>query len=388
MVTITAADLLPAARALGPSLAERSERIEATRTLPDDVVADLRDAGLFRLLTPAGLGGPEADVATAADVIAEVARHDGGAAWCVMIAGTTTLQAGFLPLDVAQLVFGSPDSCAGGYAAPVGRAVPVDGGLRVTGTWAWGSGTRHCTWIGGGTRIVDADGKPTRRDDGLYAPFVFFDRDDVDHVDNWHVTGLAGSGSADYRVEDAFVPEGRWLQMMDAAPRLDGPTWRFPFYGMLAIGIAAVSIGLLDGAVDRFAELASAKKPEGSGRTLAERGSAQTVLSTAEATARSARAFLHDTIGAAWTTAEAGDPLTTEHRRSLRLAACDGAQRCADALSALGREAGGAAVYLREPLQQKVRDGQVASTHAMVAPRIHELTGRLHLGLETDTTLL
>jgi len=388
MATITAADLLPAARALGPSLAERSERIEATRTLPDDVVADLRDAGLFRLLTPAGLGGPEADVATAADVIAEVARHDGGAAWCVMIAGTTTLQAGFLPLDVAQLVFGSPDSCAGGYAAPVGRAVPVDGGLRVTGTWAWGSGTRHCTWIGGGTRIVDADGKPTRRDDGLYAPFVFFDRDDVDHVDNWHVTGLAGSGSADYRVEDAFVPEGRWLQMMDAAPRLDGPTWRFPFYGMLAIGIAAVSIGLLDGAVDRFAELASAKKPEGSGRTLAERGSAQTVLSTAEATARSARAFLHDTIGAAWTTAEAGDPLTTEHRRSLRLAACDGAQRCADALSALGREAGGAAVYLREPLQQKVRDGQVASTHAMVAPRIHELTGRLHLGLETDTTLL
>ncbi len=388
MATITAADLLPAARALGPSLAERSERIEATRTLPDDVVADLRDAGLFRLLTPAGLGGPEADVATAADVIAEVARHDGGAAWCVMIAGTTTLQAGFLPLDVAQLVFGSPDSCAGGYAAPVGRAVPVNGGLRVTGTWAWGSGTRHCTWIGGGTRIVDADGKPTRRDDGLYAPFVFFDRDDVDHVDNWHVTGLAGSGSADYRVEDAFVPEGRWLQMMDAAPRLDGPTWRFPFYGMLAIGIAAVSIGLLDGAVDRFAELASAKKPEGSGRTLAERGSTQTVLSTAEATARSARAFLHDTIGAAWTTAEAGDPLTTEHRRSLRLAACDGAQRCADALSALGREAGGAAVYLREPLQQKVRDGQVASTHAMVAPRIHELTGRLHLGLETDTTLL
>jgi hypothetical protein len=35
-----------------------------------------------------------------------------------------------------------------------------------------------------------------------------------------------------------------------------------------------------------------------------------------------------------------------------------------------------------------VRDGQVAATHAMVAPRIHELTGRLALGLDTDVTLL
>jgi len=305
-----------------------------------------------------------------------------------MIAGTTSLQAGFLPLDVATLIFGPADSCVGGYAAPVGRAVAVDGGLRVTGTWAWGSGTHHCTWIGGGARIVDADGTPTRRDDGLFAPFVFFDRDDVEHLDTWHVTGLAGSGSADYRVDDAFVPEGRWLQLHTAVPRLDGPQWRFPFYGMLAAGVAAVAVGLLNGAVDRFAEIAVARKPEGSGRTLSERASGQTVLSSTEATARSSLAFLHDVLGEAWEIAQAGDPLTVEHRRSLRLAACDAAQRCADALGHLQREAGGSAVYLREPLQRMVRDGQVAATHAMVAPRIRELTGRLRLGLDTDTALL
>ena len=381
-------DLLQRARALGPSLADRSERIEANRTLPDDVVADLADAELFRLLTPTDLGGPELDVATAIDVIAEVSRHDGAAGWCVMIAGTTSLQAGFLPLDVATLIFGPADSCVGGYAAPVGRAVAVDGGLRVTGTWAWGSGTHHCTWIGGGARIVDPDGTPTKRDDGLFAPFVFFDPDDVEHLDTWHVTGLAGSGSTDYRVDGAFVPEGRWLQLPTAVPRLDGPQWRFPFYGMLAAGVAAVAIGLLTGAVDRFAEIAVDKKPEGSGRTLSERASGQTVLSSTEATARSSLAFLHDVLGEAWETARAGAPLTVEHRRSLRLAACDAAQRCADALGHLQREAGGSAVYLREPLQRMVRDGQVAATHAMVAPRIRELTGRLRLGLATDTALL
>lgn len=388
MQATCADDLLRNAQALGPSLAARSESIEANRTLPEDVVADLRDAGLFRLLTPTDLGGPEADVATASDVIKELARYDGASAWCAMIAGTTSLQAGFLPSDVAEEIFGATDSIAGGYAAPVGSAISVDGGLRVTGTWAWGSGTQHCNWIGGGTRIVNSEGNPTPRSDGLFAPFVFFDRDDVEHLDTWHVTGLSGSGSTDYRVCQAFVPEGRWLQMTDAEPRLDGPTWRFPFYGVLAIGIASVSIGLLEGAIDRFVDLAAAKKPEGSSRTLAERTSGQSALSTAEATALSTRAFLQDAIGEAWDTACTGDPLTVEHRRLLRLAACDSAQRCADALTALGREAGGAAVYLREPLQRKIRDGQVAATHAMVAPRIHELTGRLGLGLATDTRLL
>ena len=148
------------------------------------------------------------------------------------------------------------------------------------------------------------------------------------------------------------------------------------------------AIGLLDGAVTRFKEIATLKKPQGSSRTLAERASGQTVLSVAEATARSSRSFLLDTLGTAWERATEGDSLTIEDRRSIRLAACDAAQRCSDALVQLGREAGGTAIYLREPLQKFVRDGQVASTHAMVAQRIYELTGRLALELETDTTLL
>ena len=322
-------DLVQEARELGPSIAERSERIEADRTLPGDVVDDLRSAGLFRFFVPAELGGPEVDVATGMATIAEVARHDGGSAWCVMIAGTTSLLAGFLPPDHAATIYGPADSCTGGYSVPTGTARPVDGGLVVS-----------------------------------------------------------GSGSTDYATREAFVPEGRWVQLVGAKPRLDGPLWRFPFYGMLATGVAAVAIGLLDGAIDRFAEIAEAKTPQGSGRTLAERASGQTAISTAEATARSARAFLEDALGVAWETASAGDPLSIEHRRVIRLAAADAAQRCADALINLQRQAGGTAVYLREPLQRAVRDGQVAATHGMVAERIHELTGRIRLGLDTDTRLL
>jgi len=381
-------DVLSNARSVGPSLSERSEIIETQRRLPEDVVSDLRSAGLFRLFVPKSLGGPEVDVETAVTTISEIARHDGGSGWCVMIAATTSLLAGFLPEEHAQVIYGPNNACTGGFAAPVGKATIVDGGLLITGTWEWGSGTQHCTWVGGGTRLFGKDGKPFKREDGLFAPFVYMDPNDIEFLDNWHVTGLAGSGSTDYCASEAFVPEGRWVQLTDANPRLDGPQWRFPFYGILAAGVAAVAIGLLDGAVSRFKEIAIAKNPQGSSRTLAERASGQTILSIAEATVRSSRAFLLDALGTAWDTAIKGDSLTIEDRRSIRLASCDAAQRCSNALVNLGREAGGTAVYLREPLQRFVRDGQVASTHAMVAQRIYELTGRLALDLETDTTLL
>ena len=387
-MTIPQTGLVEKARSLGPSLVDRADRIEATRTLPDDVVADLRNAGLFRLFVPESLGGPELDVTTGMEVIAEVARHEGSAAWCVMIAGTTSLLAGFLAKGHAQAVYGPAESCTGGLAAPVGTAQETDGGLRVTGTWEWGSGTRHCTFVGGGTRLVDATGERVRRDDGLSAPFVFMDPEDVEFSDTWYVTGLAGSGSTDYTVNEAFVPEGRWVQLATTSPVLEGPLWQFPFYGVLAAGVASVSIGLLDGAVDRFVEVAGSKRPQGSSRLLSERPTTQAELSVAEATVRSARSFLTDTLGEAWDTASAGDSLTIEQRRSIRLAAADAGQRCADALVRLQRQAGGTAVYLREPLQRAVRDGQVAATHAMVADRIRELTGRLRLGLDTDTGLL
>ena len=46
---------------------------------------------------------------------------------------------------------------------------------------------------------------------------------------------------------------------------------------------------------------------------------------------------------------------------------------------------GGAAIYDDSALQRVFRDVHVATQHAMVAPRTHELTGRLRLGLPTDT---
>lgn len=238
------------AAALGPELRDRSEEIDSLRRLPDDLVDGLVQEGFFRFWVPAEYGGPEISLLEGLETFIELARHDTAVAWCCFIANTTALTAGLLDPRWAKELFGPPGAVAGGFAAPVGRARVVDGGLRVTGRWQWGSGTQHCTVIGGGVLLVDDDGAVAPRDDGLLAPFVLLDRDDVTFHDTWHVLGVRGSGSTDYEVADAFVPEGRWVELTRPTPQVDGALYRFSLFSLLAGGVGATAIGIADRALE------------------------------------------------------------------------------------------------------------------------------------------
>jgi alkylation response protein AidB-like acyl-CoA dehydrogenase len=380
--------ILETARQLGPSIADRSAEIEANGTLPLDVVDAIRPSQAFRLYVPADLGGPAATAWGGLEVIEEYAYHDGSTGWCVAISSTSSLMASYLPEPWDQEIFGDPRSITGGFAAPMGTATPVDGGLRVSGRWQWGSGTRHCTWIGGGCRVVGPDGKTAPRDDGLAFPYVFFEPDDVDFIDTWDVAGLSGTGSVDYSVTDVVVPEGRWSQIGFDGPTRDNPFARFSFYGLLALGIAATAAGIARRAIDELALLAETKRPQGSSRPLRERATVQGDTAMAEAKVRSAWGFVADVVGDAWENALAGRDLSDDQRRLLRLAATHATQTAAEATEAMYKAAGGAAVYRTSPIQRCLRDVLVATQHAMVAPRTFELAGRMRLGLETDTRQL
>jgi alkylation response protein AidB-like acyl-CoA dehydrogenase len=332
---------------------------------------------------PAAYGGDQLDVVAGLDAIEEAAYHDGSLGWCAMIGLTTSLVAAHLPPEWATTIYGDPMSCTGGHAMPLGRALSVDGGLRVSGSWQWGSGSDHCTFMGGGCVVVAEDGQRRPRADGLAAPFVLFAAHEVELLDTWDVMGMRATGSTDFAVHDVFVPEGRWAEPQLGRPVVDEPLYRFPFLAALALGVSAVSVGLARRACDELIDLAGAKRPAQSRRTLAERSAVQADVARAEAAHRSARAFVREQVAEAWEVARAG-PLDELARRNLRLAATNATLSSTRAVDLMYEAAGGTAVFRTSPLERVFRDAHVATQHAMVASRTLEVLGRVALGLPTD----
>ena len=380
--------LIDAARELAPRVRELADETERGRRLPHELVEQFSGAGFFHMLVPKRVGGREVHVGVMIRVLEELSRADGSAGWCAMIGATSAVTAAYLPEEHAREIYAAADVVSGGVFAPHGRAVAVDGGYRVSGRWPFASGCQHCRWLMGGCVIV-ADGRPRLLASGAPdARLMLFPSAAAKIVDTWDVSGLRGTGSHDIEVGDLFVPAGRSVSIITDRPRERGPLYRFPVFGLLAIGGAAVALGLARGAIEELSRLAASKVPTAGRRKLSERGVIQVERAQAEATVASARAFLFEAVGEAWRTASAGGEISLAERARLRLAATHATLASAKAVDRMYEAGGGTAIYAHSPLQRMFRDAHVVTQHMMVAPATLELIGRVLFGVEADTSLL
>ncbi|HEX4465660.1 MAG TPA: acyl-CoA dehydrogenase family protein, partial [Solirubrobacteraceae bacterium] len=312
---------------------------------------------------------------------------DGSTAWCSMVASTSSLLGAFLPEADAQLVFDDGRGIAGGVFAPRGRARRSEDGFTVTGRWSFMSGVGHCSWVMGGCLVEGPDGPETLAGGAPDVRLMLMPAEHVEVIDTWSVAGLRGTGSHDVEVSAEHVPLERGVSLFSDRPRHDGSLYAFPLFGLLAVGIAAVALGVARGALDELLAVAVAKTPSGAARPLAARATVQASLAQAEASLRGARALLLAESAAAEAEARHGK-ISTGARVGLRLAATHATSVAAEVTTQMYRAGGGSAIYESSPLQRRFRDANVATQHMMVAPATWELTGRLLFGLETDTAQL
>lgn len=391
-ISPTHADLMARADALAELVQPRSREFEALCHLPPDVVDAMAHSGLLRLLTPAEIGGLEVPAASFFALIERVAQADASVAWCSFISCTSCVLAAYLEKDASEALFSSPTLKASGVFAPRGQARPATehgvAGYRVSGRWFWGSGAAHADLISGGCLVLGADGRPQA--DAAGAPRVLsvvFDRAQVHVLGNWDTLGLRGSGSGEFEVSEVFVPASRCASLMDA-PRVTTPLYRFPVFGLLALAIAAVACGIARRAIDELVALASDKTPQASSKTLAQRPATQEAVARAEASLRSARAFVMEAIATAWASAQHSAGISVAERADLRLAATHAVHTAATVVDRLYTQAAGSAVFADSPLQRCLRDVHVATQHMMVGESSWELSGRVKLGLPTNVAML
>src|SRR5581483_643849 len=175
--------------------------------------------------------------------------------------------------------------------------------------------------------------------------------------DTWDAMGLRGTGSHDIEMTDVFVPAERSASIVVDRPTAQGRIYAFPVFGLLALAIGAVSLGIARGALDDLVALAGRRTPTGSRRTMGERAPVQAEVAEAEARLRAARAFLLSAIDEAWAVASEGGQVPVEQRTALRLAATHAASTGAEVAGAAYRLGGGSSVYeSRSALPRRFRD--------------------------------
>src|SRR5512140_2163555 len=98
-------DLAGAAAALVPLLRAKAAEIERDGRIPDEVLAAIDAAQLFRLRTPTRFGGFEADIRTYMDVVTELGRGCGSTSWVAFISIATVWIAALFPDEAQHEVF-------------------------------------------------------------------------------------------------------------------------------------------------------------------------------------------------------------------------------------------------------------------------------------------
>jgi alkylation response protein AidB-like acyl-CoA dehydrogenase len=215
---------------------------------------------------------------------------------------------------------------------------------------------------------------------------MLFPSSDVTVHDTWHAAGLRATESHEWEASGAFVPARG--QVWPPAVRVSGPLPVFPFFAFLAVGVAAVGLGIAARAIEEVEALAATKTPQHAQGLLAEQAEAQRDLGVAEARLSAARAFPHAEVADRWAAAVAGQASTIQERARLRLACSHAATESASITRQAFDIGGGTSVFENSPLQRCLRNAHVAAQHAIVSRRLFETYGKVKLGIPTDTTRL
>lgn len=370
-------DIEKVAERIAEAARNMSEWIDEHRRLPEELLAPLRDCGLLRAGAPAEVDALELPPGIALRCAETLARGDASAGWCVSIAITSSLLVGYLPTTSREELFGNGRGVAAGVWAPRGKARSVDGGVVVSGRWAFCSGIPHADMMFAGCLLDD---RP--------APCVVaLPKADLTVLDTWHTLGLRGTGSHDSVADEVFVPDDRVVSIFDG-PVVDRPLYRFPPFGFFALSIGAAALGNACAAIDELIGLAGGKKGLGSTRTLAERPGTQAAVAAAQSALDGARALYYGAIDEAWRASQHTEPVPVALRNRLRLAATHAVRTSADAVRAMYELGGGSSIYDSSPLQRRFRDAFTATAHFQVNEASRELPGRVLLGQPADTSML
>ncbi len=392
---VDAQPLVEAAAALRPLIRRYHDEIEHEQRLPKVLVEQCHAAGFYCMVIPRELGGLQVDPLTYLRVVEVLAESAGSVGWNIANNSIGQLVTLGLPEEgVREIYADGPDTVIAGTAVQGGgRAVPVDGGFRVTGRWRFGSGCQESSWMLGSFQILDG-AEPRRSPDGTSSYWRgVFPRSDAHVVDgSWDVSGLRGTGSFDWTVEDVFLPERR--VMVHAGVPLDnqwsrwpGITYALPAQAWVGPHHSAVITGIARAGIDALITLAADKTPRGRTGLLCDNPQVQDAVGRADTILNAGRIHRSAMIADMWNTIAAGRETTREQRARCRLAAVYATDSARNAMDLMYRHGGSTSFERESRLAECWRDLHVVAQTVTLAPEWYPIGGRVYMGMDPGPRL-
>jgi len=363
-------DLVRAAEALAPALRGRAEQAERECRIPDDTIAEMHRAGLFRVLQPRRFGGYEMDVSVFFDVQMALAKACMSTAWIYGVIAVHNWQLALFDARAQEDVWRKNSNLliSSSYM-PKAAIARAPGGYRISGRWGFSSGVDHCDWVFLGGLLAPAEGGPPD-----YVTFLVPKPDTVVHR-VWDTIGLRGTGSHDVEVIDAFVPEHRVHRSHDGAagssPGLainTNPIYRLPFGQIFVRAVSTSSIGALEGALEAFRAYAAKRVSSNDMSRSALNPVVQTVSAEAAAAIDESKLILRRNFDHMMSLARAGQAPDLEERLLYRMQAAKTVERCADLISQMFYSCGAQGVYRNGPIARTFLDIHTGRTHVANNP--------------------
>ena len=384
-----------AAAALRSAIRGYHEEIEREQRLPKALVEQFHAAGFYSLVIPRELGGLQADPLTYLRVVEVLAEASGSVGWNLANNSIGQLVTLGLPDEgVHEIYADRADTVIAGTAVQGGgKAVPVEGGYRVTGRWPFGSGCQESSWMLGSFQILDGD-QLRKSPDGTSSYWRgVFSRSEAQVVEgSWDVSGLRGTGSFDWTVEDVFLPERR--TMVHAGIPLDnqwsrwpGMPYALPTQAWVGPHHSAVITGIARAGIDALIELAGEKTPRGRTTRLCENPQVQDAIGRADAILNAGRFYRTAMIAELWNTLAAGKETTREQRARCRLAAVYATDSARQAMDLMYRHGGSTSFERESRLAECWRDLHVVAQAVTLAPEWYPIGGRVYLGMDPGPRL-
>lgn len=376
----TIEDIVRTAGEWVPTLRARSGETEELRRIPDATIAEFKAHGFHRIAQPERYGGWGLGPNAIDEFALEIGRGCPSTCWMAgQWPGHNFMIGMFSEQAQDELWSANPDMLSSTASAVVHLTEEVvPGGMKVSGKLKFSSGVDAAEWL-----LLLAKSRE-----------CLVPRSAFEIEDDWHVSGLRGTGSKTVVFEDVFVPDYRTIpveQLMTGTypgrelyPEY--PYYKLPMGPMLNTMLLSSCIGTARGLIELFEERALTRIDGHTGEPAYQRPGTQ--MRFAEATAKVdaamliLRRVLHDFLE--YGTAGAGLPL--EVRARIRRDIVWAAKIAIEAGNTLLEQGDASGQYDHQLVQRWGRDLHMAGLQMALTPDEPMMSyARVRWGLEPSS---